>query len=61
MSIYRALDDLSSKLRIPWVLHRIEGEALPDTARICAISLATAKTRIAKVDEHLRGRLDDEP
>ena len=45
--LYEALEALPAKLRIPWTLHVMEGETLPDVARLCDISLATAKRRIA--------------
>jgi RNA polymerase sigma-70 factor, ECF subfamily len=56
--IKRALDALPPKLRIPWILSRIEGQELPDVAAGCSISIATAKRRIASAEERLRRRLD---
>ena len=52
-ALYRALDKLAPKLRIPWILHSIEGETLPDVARICEVSLATVKRRIAQAEVDL--------
>ena len=52
-ALYRALDRLDPKLRIPWVLHEIEGETLPDVATICQASLATVKRRIAQAEREL--------
>jgi RNA polymerase sigma-70 factor (ECF subfamily) len=49
----RALSRLASEERIPWVLHRVEGETLPEVARIVGVSLATVKRRIARADEAL--------
>jgi RNA polymerase sigma-70 factor, ECF subfamily len=57
--LYRALDTLPAKVRIPWVLHRIEGETLPDVAVMCDISLATAKRRIAVAAAHVERVLDE--
>jgi RNA polymerase sigma-70 factor (ECF subfamily) len=57
--LYRALDGLPPKVRIPWVLHRIEGETLPDVAAMCEISLATAKRRIAAASAHVEQVLDE--
>jgi RNA polymerase sigma-70 factor (ECF subfamily) len=57
--LYDALGRLPPKLRIPWTLHAIDGETLPDVARLCEISVATAKRRIAdaagRLDRRLRG------
>jgi RNA polymerase sigma-70 factor (ECF subfamily) len=57
--LYEALHTLPGKLRIPWILHVIEGETLPEVARLCDVSLATAKRRIAdagdRVDRRLHG------
>ncbi len=59
--LYRVLDTLAPKVRIPWVLHRIEGETLPDVATMCDISLATAKRRIAEASAAVQEVLDDKP
>jgi RNA polymerase sigma-70 factor (ECF subfamily) len=53
-----ALDALPAKLRVPWVLSRIEEQELTDIAAGCSISVATAKRRIALAEERLRRRLD---
>ncbi len=45
--VYRALDRVSAKERVAWVLRYVQGESLEDTARLCDCSLATAKRRIA--------------
>jgi RNA polymerase sigma-70 factor (ECF subfamily) len=52
-ALYEALEKLPVKARIPWVLHRIEGESLPEAAQICDVSLATVKRRIAEADAKL--------
>ncbi|HEY3818283.1 MAG TPA: RNA polymerase sigma factor [Polyangiaceae bacterium] len=57
--LYRTLERLAPNIRIPWVLHAIEGETLPDVARMCDISLATAKRRIAKAAAHVEWTLDE--
>jgi RNA polymerase sigma-70 factor (ECF subfamily) len=41
--IYRALDRLPSRQRVPWVLRHVEGESLQRVADLCGCSLATAK------------------
>jgi RNA polymerase sigma-70 factor (ECF subfamily) len=52
------LGELPPALRLAWMLRNVEGESLPDVARACACSLATAKRRIAAADERLRAQLD---
>jgi len=56
--LQKALDALPPKLRVPWILSRIEQLELADVATGCSISLATAKRRIAAADERMRRRLD---
>lgn len=55
----RALDELPAKLRVAWILGRVEQLELTEVASICAISLATAKRRIAEAEQRLRRWLDD--
>ncbi len=57
--LQRALDRLPPKLRVPWVLGRVEEVELADIARACSTSLATAKRRIAAADKRLRRWFDD--
>jgi len=57
-ALYQSLAKLSAKLRVPWVLHRIEGHSLPVVAEICDTSLATVKRRISEAEERL-SRFDD--
>ncbi len=57
--LYEALGRLPPKLRIPWTLHVIDGETLPEVGRLCDISLATAKRRIADAATRLDRRLDE--
>jgi RNA polymerase sigma-70 factor (ECF subfamily) len=52
----RTLATLPDKLRIPWVLHRVQEYSLPHVADACSISITTAKRRIAKANNRvLRG------
>jgi RNA polymerase sigma-70 factor (ECF subfamily) len=44
------LDRMPPKLRVPWILHEMEGLALEEVARACDVSLATVKRRIAEAD-----------
>lgn len=54
VALYQALAKLPDKLRLPWMLHHIEGETLPAVAAMCETSLTSVKRRIAKAKEHLR-------
>lgn len=53
-ALYETLDKLSPKLRVPWILSHVEGESLPDVARLCGVSLATVKRRLSKAEERIR-------
>ncbi len=51
--VYSTLAELPVDLRICWTLRYIEGRKLDDVARVAGCSLATAKRRIAAVQERL--------
>lgn len=55
--LYEALASLPAKLRVPWTLHAVDGQTLPEVARLLEISLATAKRRIADAQARLDRRL----
>ncbi len=55
--LYSALDQVPDKLRVPWILHRVEGWRLEDVAASCDVSLATIKRRIADAQARLDRRL----
>ncbi len=55
--LYAALDQLPPKFRVPWMLNRVEGQALDDVAVACDVSLATVKRRIAEAQIRLDRRL----
>ena len=55
--LYHALNTLPPRLRVPWILHVIEGETLPEVAVLCATSLATAKRRIAEAGTRIDRRI----
>ncbi len=57
--IYRILDQVQPASRVAWVLRHVEGERLDDVAIACGCSLATAKRRIAAVQELLMEVLRD--
>lgn len=59
-ALYRALDSLPDEQRVPWTLHRLEGETLPEVADLCGCSLATVKRRILLVDKRLEAELRDD-
>jgi len=52
-----ALGRLAPRLRIPWVLHRVEGFSLPEVARAVGASLATVKRRVALAEQRIERRL----
>lgn len=56
--LYDVLERVPPKVRIPWVLSRLEGESLPEVARMCDVSLATVKRRVADAESRIRRRLD---
>lgn len=58
-ALYRVLGDLPPKLRVPWTLHVVEGETLPDVANMCETSLATVKRRIAEASALIERRLHE--
>ncbi len=55
--IDRVLSTLAVEERIAWVLRRVEGRSLDEVAAACRCSLATAKRRIASVDERVRAHV----
>ncbi len=55
--LFDALGRLDPKVRLPWILVRVEGQALTDAAEACEISLATLKRRVATADERVKKRL----
>jgi len=55
--LYDALDRLPVDLRVPWVLHRVEQFSLNEVARMCDMSLATVKRRIAEAERRIERRL----
>lgn len=56
--VYRALDRVSAKERVAWVLRHVQGESLEETALLCDCSLATAKRRIAAAHAVVKQRLE---
>lgn len=56
--IDRLLRDTRVELRIAWVLRRVQDLPVAEVASACGCSLATAKRRIAAVDERLRQHIE---
>lgn len=56
--LYRVLERLPAKLRVPWTLSRVEGGVLEEVAEWCGTSLATVKRRIARADAHVKRRMN---
>ncbi len=56
--IFDALGRLSPQLRVPWLLHKVEGFTVSEVTAICRRSPATIKRRIKKADERLKRRLN---
>lgn len=57
--VYRALDSLPPRQRVPWTLHHVEGEGLERVAELCDCSLATVKRRIAEARDKLAIKLSE--
>lgn len=55
---YEVLGTLSLKLRIPWLLNKVEGFTIEETAEAVGVSVSTTKRRIGQADELLKRRLD---
>jgi len=58
VEVYRALDSIPARERVPWTLRYVAGESLEQTAVLCECSLATVKRRIASAETRLDRRLE---
>jgi RNA polymerase sigma-70 factor (ECF subfamily) len=56
-AVYEVLDGLDVDDRVAFVMHCIEGETLEAVARMCQCSLATAKRRVARVQQAIDKRV----
>jgi RNA polymerase sigma-70 factor (ECF subfamily) len=54
----RALESIAPARRTPWLLRHVVGYPLEEVASICGCSLATAKRRIAEVEDRVRRHMD---
>jgi RNA polymerase sigma-70 factor (ECF subfamily) len=59
IEVYRALDKLPARERVPWTLRYVAGEGVSEVATLCGCSLATAKRRIARAHEKLNIQLKE--
>ena len=55
--VYRALDRLPPRQRVPWILRHVEGQSLEQVAETCGCSLATVKRRISAAHDRIRKHL----
>jgi len=60
LDLYRVLETLPVKLRVPWVLARVEGASLEEVAMFCETSLSTTKRRITRAEDFVQRKLDHE-
>jgi RNA polymerase sigma-70 factor (ECF subfamily) len=57
-AIYGLLEDLPARVRVPFVLRRVEGHSLDEVAQLVGCSLATAKRAIAEGERQLHESAD---
>lgn len=57
--IYTVLDGLPVEQRMAWTLRYVEREQLDDVARLCDVSLATAKRKITAAQQAITAALGD--
>jgi RNA polymerase sigma-70 factor, ECF subfamily len=57
--IYQVLDGLPVDQRMAWTLRYVEREQLDDVARLCDVSLATAKRKITAAQQAISAALGD--
>jgi RNA polymerase sigma-70 factor (ECF subfamily) len=58
VQLYRVLDSLPVEDRLAFCLRHLEGEPLEEVAALCRCSLATAKRRVSRAMDALRGAVD---
>ncbi|MBO4297766.1 MAG: sigma-70 family RNA polymerase sigma factor [Clostridia bacterium] len=58
--VFRALYSLKRDLRLPLVLHYVEGYPLEDIARVLRIPCGTVKSRMARARKKLKLKLEEE-
>src|SRR5688572_3758366 len=60
IDLYAVLSRAAPEDRTAWLLHYVQEESLADTARLCEVSLATIKRRIARAEKLVLRRFGDE-
>ena len=60
LALHDALRNLDVKLRMPIVLHYIEGYTIQETARLLMIPLGTTKHRLKQAKSILKEQLKEE-
>jgi len=58
--LYDVLEHVPDKVRVPWLLVRVEGMSLEEAAGACDLSLSTLKRRLAEGDERIQRKLHAE-
>ena len=59
LDVHLALDNLPEKLRLPLVLHYIEGYSLNEAATMLRLPVTTVRNRLYAARQALRLDLDD--
>ena len=58
MDLRHAIDTLPEKLRLPLVLHYLEGYPVKDIAKMLGSTAGTVKNRLLEARKRLRGELE---
>ena len=59
-AVFRALFSLEEKMRLPVVLHYVEGYSVEEVARIMRIPAGTVKSRLARARERIKQEMEKE-
>ena len=59
-TVFRALFSLEEKMRLPVVLHYVEGYSVEEVARIMRIPVGTVKSRLARSRERIKQEMEKE-
>jgi RNA polymerase sigma-70 factor (ECF subfamily) len=54
VEVYGALDRIAPRLRVPLLLHRVDGLTIDQVAAICEVSTSTVKRRINAAEKRLK-------
>ena len=58
--VFRALFSLEEKMRLPMVLHYVEGYSVEEIARIMRVPVGTVKSRLARARERIKQEMEKE-